>query len=118
VTVPTPPTTPSKPTPPKAVEVTVGPIGVTVTTGEAGISLSWTSGAPQAKTYEVIRDEQPQAKTTQRHRKEGAVKTGKAYRYRIVGLNRKGKIVARSRDFVAKASKKHSRTVVQAPTKA
>jgi hypothetical protein len=117
---PTPEPTPVKPKPtPKPVEVgPVGPIRVTVTTGEAGIALSWTSGAPAARTYEVIRDERPQAKTTQRHRKEPRVKRGKAYRYRIVGLNRKGKVVARSRDFVARASAKHRRTVVQAPVKA
>jgi Hypothetical glycosyl hydrolase family 15 len=121
-TAPTPPpkTPPVKPTP-KQVEVgpiVVGPIGVTVTTGESGIALSWTSGAPAATTYEVIRDEQPQATTTQRHRKEPTVKKGKSYSFRIVGLNRRGKVVARSRDFVAKASSKHRRTVVQAPVKA
>ena len=119
--VSTPEAPPVKPKPtPKPVEVgpiTVGPIGVTVTTGESGIALSWTSGAPAATTYEVIRDQQPQAKTTQRHRKEPTVKRGKSYSFRIVGLNRGGKVVARSRDFVAKASAKHRRTVVQAPTK-
>lgn len=112
VTSPPVKTPPSHPSP-----VEVGPIGVTVTTGEGGISLSWTSGAPAATTYEVIRDQQPQATTRQRHRKEPTVEQGKSYRYRIVGLNRKGKVVARSRDFVAKASAKRRRTVVQAPSK-
>ncbi|HVW48644.1 MAG TPA: putative glycoside hydrolase [Solirubrobacterales bacterium] len=116
---PTPEPTPARPkmTPKASEAVAVGSIGVTVSTGEAGISLSWSSGAPAATTYEVIRDEKALARTSRRHRREPSVKAGRNYRYLIVGYDRRGKVVARSRRFAVKASSKHRRTVVQAPSK-
>jgi hypothetical protein len=112
------PTPGPTPTPVHPTPTTVAPISVAVTTGQSGVSLSWSSGTPEAKTYEVIRDEKPTAKTRQRHRNEPKVKAGTRYRYRILGYNRKGKLVARSRDFDVSPSSKHRRLVVQPSTSA
>jgi hypothetical protein len=66
------------------------------------VALTWTPvGAKQSdvqvRVYKVVRDARPLARTSRRHRVDRRVAKGKAYRYRIVGFDRGGKIVARSR---------------------
>jgi hypothetical protein len=108
-------TPPVTSTPPKKTTETpkVSPIGVTVTVGQNEVGLTWTPGTAAATTYEVIRNETPTAKTKTRHVREGNVKAGKKYRYRIVGRNKKGKVVAQSRLFKVKASKQHRKLKIQ-----
>jgi hypothetical protein len=66
------------------------------------VALSWTpvtgkQSEVQVKVYKVVRDRRPLARTSRRHRVDHRVDRGHAYRYRIIGLDRQGKVVARSR---------------------
>jgi hypothetical protein len=62
------------------------------------------------KVYKIVRDQRPLARTARRHRVDHRVARGKAYRYRIIGLDRKGKVVARSRAIRVRPGK-HPRKI-------
>jgi putative glycosyl hydrolase-like family 15 (GHL15) protein len=79
------------------------------------VALTWTPvGAQQSdvevKVYKVVRDRRPLARTSRRHRVDHRVDRGHAYRYRIVGLDRRGKVVARSRAIRVRPGK-HPRKI-------
>jgi hypothetical protein len=117
---PTPAPTPTpKPTPtpaPKPTPVkppTVDPIAVTVNVEPEAVGLTWTAGTPEATTYEVVRDDKPVATTKARHGRDSSVKSGKRYRYTIVGRNTKGRVVAKSRSFKVRPTTQARKLVIQ-----
>jgi Hypothetical glycosyl hydrolase family 15 len=79
------------------------------------VALKWTPiGAKQSnvdvRVYKVVRDSRPLARTARQHRVDHRVDKGHAYRYRIIGLDRSGKVVARSRAIKVRPGK-HPRKI-------
>jgi hypothetical protein len=79
------------------------------------VALQWTPiGAKQSnvdvRVYKVVRDSRPLARTARKHRVDHRVNKGHAYRYRIIGLDRSGKVVARSRAIKVRPGK-HPRKI-------
>lgn len=75
------------------------------------VALTWTPvGATQSnvdvRVYKVVRDRRPLARTSRRHRVDHRVAKGRAYCYRIVGFDREGKVVARSRSIKVRPGEK------------
>jgi len=79
------------------------------------VALKWTpigdkQSAVDVSVYKVVRDSRPLARTARKHRVDHRVNKGHAYRYRIIGLDRKGKVVARSRAIKVRPGK-HPRKI-------
>jgi Hypothetical glycosyl hydrolase family 15 len=79
------------------------------------VALKWTPvGAKQSgvdvRVYKVVRDRRSLARTSRKHRVDHRVAKGRAYRYRIIGLDRGGKVVARSRAIKVRPGK-HPRKI-------
>jgi len=107
---PTATTTPKKKTKPRTVAIKVKG---TVTASK--VSLTWTPvgaapGAVDVQVYKVVRNSKPLARTARRHRVDHRIDRGRSYRYRIIGLDRSGKVVARSRAIKARPGK-HPRKI-------
>jgi hypothetical protein len=103
---------PSKPSKPKKRTVAIDVRGV-VTAKK--VALKWTPvGAKESgvdvRVYKVVRDRKPLARTARKHRVDRRVNKGRAYRYRIIGLDAKGKVVARSRAVKVRPGK-HPRKI-------
>ena len=74
------------------------------------VALKWDPvGTKQSgvdvRVYKVVRDSRPLARTSRKHRVDHRVNKGHAYRYRIIGLDRSGRVVARSRAIKVRPGK-------------
>jgi hypothetical protein len=103
---------PEKPGKPKKRTVAIDVRGI-VTAQK--VALKWTPvGAKESgvdvRVYKVVRDHRPLARTARKHRVDHRVAKGKAYRYRIIGLDRGGEVVARSRAIKVRPGK-HPRKI-------
>jgi hypothetical protein len=96
---PTPTPTPKKKSRKQA---TTASIKVSGTATSSQVALYWkpvgdTPDKAEVRVYKVVRDNRPLARTSRRHRVDRRVARGRSYRYRIVGLDPRGRIVAKSR---------------------
>jgi hypothetical protein len=95
---PTPLTAPTSPAPP--VHPAPLPIEVVVTVGEHSAELTWTP--PQgsgAATFKVVKNSKNVATTRKRHQRVGGLDKKRASDLEVVGYDKRGKVVARSRTF-------------------
>lgn len=101
-----------KPSKPKKRTVAIKVEGI-VTASK--VALQWTpvgtkESGVSVRVYKVVRDSRPLARTARKHRVDHRVNKGRAYSYRIIGLDRKGKVVARSRAIKVRPGK-HPRKI-------
>jgi hypothetical protein len=94
---PAPAPAPKKKSKPRTVSIKVQG---TVTASK--VALTWTPVETEqddvdVRVYKVVRDSKPLARTAHRHRVDHRIDRGRSYRYRIIGLDRSGHVVARSR---------------------
>lgn len=90
------------PAPPRKAKKRTAAIKLSATVSSSRVNLRWRPvGATESKVhvrvYKVVRNKRSLARTSRRHRVDRRVDRGRSYRYRIIGLDRHGKIVAKSR---------------------
>jgi Hypothetical glycosyl hydrolase family 15 len=115
VSAPSEPETPPVGTPAPPVEPTpaVEPIPVIITVGENEASLKWKRPKhSRVRTYTVTRNSST-ARTKRLRRIERGVASGRLYRLRVVGSDRRGHVVARSRVIWVRGSKGRKHVVAQ-----
>lgn len=84
--------------PAEAKEEVVAPIDVTVAVGNDKVHLHWSKGGgKRVLYYRVVRNSRKVARTRHRRRVDRHVSKHRVYRYRIYGLDARGKVIARSR---------------------
>lgn len=111
---PTPPVTPPVKTQPPAEPAPVQPIPVTVAVGDNEANLAWQQPKQtKVKTYKVIRNSRSVARTSRLRRVEKGFANGRIYRLQVVGVDRRGHVVARSRLIRVRGSNGRKHIVVQ-----
>jgi hypothetical protein len=101
------PTSPTHPTPPKPPAVIHPlPIEVVVTVGDTAAELHWTpSQGSGAVSYQVVKNNKKVATTKKRHQRVGGIAKRKASTLEIVGYDRRGRVVAKSKAFAVRGAK-------------
>jgi hypothetical protein len=103
-TRPTAPATPIKPVP--AAQATPLPIEVVVTAGEHSVELSWTPPRGSgAVTYQVVKNKKKVATTRKRRSRVTGIAKRKASALQVVGYDKRGDVVVRSKTFKVRAAK-------------
>jgi hypothetical protein len=101
---PTPPTTPTKPLP--AAQTAPLPIEVVVTAGEHSVELSWTPPRGSgAVTFGVVKNKKKVTTTRKRRSRVTGIAKRKASALEVVGYDRRGDVVVRSKTFKVRAAK-------------
>jgi hypothetical protein len=79
------------------------PMSALATSSRASVALRWTRGSNRARRFRVLRNGRVLRVVRRRRAVDRTVQAGRVYRYRVVGLDRRGRVVSRSRRVVIRA---------------
>ena len=82
-------------------------IAALAASSRAAVTLHWTHGSRGAQRSRVLRNGRPLRTIRRLRMVDRAAGAGRIQRYRIVGLNRRGRAVGRSRPLVIRAGSRH-----------